>query len=123
MAPRRERAPPLGRVLSARRPPLAGLRVIEVGNYLAGPFCGLQLADLGTDVVKVEDPRGGDLTRTLALGTPLGLTGIRLERAGPLLGEHTREVLRELGLADAEIDVLVARGTIAEAKEVAGGRR
>ena len=45
--------------------PLAGLRVLEVGNYMAGPFCGMQLADLGADVVKVEDPRGGDLSRRL----------------------------------------------------------
>ncbi|MEO8632337.1 MAG: CoA transferase [Chloroflexota bacterium] len=46
-------------------PPLTGLRVIEVGNYMAGPFCGMQLADLGADVVKIEDPRGGDLSRRL----------------------------------------------------------
>lgn len=45
--------------------PLAGLRVLEIGNYMAGPFCGMQLADLGADVVKVEDPRGGDLSRRL----------------------------------------------------------
>src|SRR6266511_4383608 len=47
------------------QPPLAGIRVLEVGNYMAGPFCGMQLADLGADVVKVEDPRGGDLSRRL----------------------------------------------------------
>ena len=47
-------------------PPLSGIRVIEVGNYMAGPFCGMQLADLGADVVKVENPMGGDLTRSLA---------------------------------------------------------
>jgi crotonobetainyl-CoA:carnitine CoA-transferase CaiB-like acyl-CoA transferase len=45
--------------------PLFGLRVLEVGNYMAGPFCGMQLADMGADVVKVEDPRGGDLSRRL----------------------------------------------------------
>jgi len=39
--------------------------VLEVGNYMAGPFCGMQLADLGADVVKIEDPRGGDLSRRL----------------------------------------------------------
>ena len=47
------------------QPPLAGVRVLEVGNYMAGPFCGMQLADLGADVVKIEDPRGGDLSRRL----------------------------------------------------------
>ena len=39
--------------------------MLEIGNYMAGPFCGMQLADLGADVVKVEDPRGGDLARRL----------------------------------------------------------
>ncbi len=43
--------------------PLAGIRVVEVGNFMAVPFCGLQLADLGAEVIKVENPRGGDLTR------------------------------------------------------------
>ena len=46
-------------------PPLAGLKVLEVGNYMAGPFCGMQLADLGADVVKIEEPRSGDLSRRL----------------------------------------------------------
>jgi len=46
-------------------PPLAGLRVLEVGNYMAGPFCGMQLADLGADVVKVEEPAAGDLARRM----------------------------------------------------------
>jgi len=45
--------------------PLAGIRVIEIGNYMAGPFCGMQLVDLGADVVKVEHPKSGDLARLL----------------------------------------------------------
>src|SRR3984893_9963205 len=42
---------------------LAGIRVIEIGNFMAAPFCTMQLADLGADVVKIENPDGGDLTR------------------------------------------------------------
>ena len=45
--------------------PLQGIRVVEIGNYMAGPFCGMQLADLGADVVKVENPAGGDLARLM----------------------------------------------------------
>src|SRR5438270_11306259 len=45
---------------------LAGIRVLEVGNFMAAPFCAMQLADLGADVIKVENPDGGDQVRTTA---------------------------------------------------------
>jgi CoA:oxalate CoA-transferase len=44
-------------------PPLAETRVLELGRMLAGPFCGMLLADLGAEVIKVEPP-GGDDART-----------------------------------------------------------
>lgn len=44
--------------------PLGGIRVIEVCNVAAGPFCGMLLADMGADVVKVEHPEGGDTLRS-----------------------------------------------------------
>jgi crotonobetainyl-CoA:carnitine CoA-transferase CaiB-like acyl-CoA transferase len=47
-------------------PPLAGIKVLEVGNYMAAPFCAMQLADLGADVVKIENPNGGDQVRSSA---------------------------------------------------------
>jgi crotonobetainyl-CoA:carnitine CoA-transferase CaiB-like acyl-CoA transferase len=43
--------------------PLAGIKVIEVGQALAGPLTGVILADLGADVIKVEKPDGGDDAR------------------------------------------------------------
>jgi crotonobetainyl-CoA:carnitine CoA-transferase CaiB-like acyl-CoA transferase len=43
--------------------PLAGVRVIEFCAVAAGPFCGMLLADMGADVIKVENPKGGDSMR------------------------------------------------------------
>ncbi|WP_406635057.1 CaiB/BaiF CoA transferase family protein [Amycolatopsis sp. WGS_07] len=43
--------------------PLAGVRVLELGNYIAAPTAGRMLADFGADVIKVERPEGGDELR------------------------------------------------------------
>jgi crotonobetainyl-CoA:carnitine CoA-transferase CaiB-like acyl-CoA transferase len=45
--------------------PLSGIRVVEVGHMLAGPYCGLLLADMGADVVKIEPP-DGDIGRKVS---------------------------------------------------------
>jgi crotonobetainyl-CoA:carnitine CoA-transferase CaiB-like acyl-CoA transferase len=45
---------------------LAGVKVLELAQIMAGPSCGALLADLGADVVKVEKMPGGDDTRRYA---------------------------------------------------------
>ncbi|MGB6105181.1 MAG: CoA transferase [Pusillimonas sp.] len=48
---------------TTRKGPLAGLKVVELTNVMAGPVAGLMLADMGADVIKVERLPGGDDTR------------------------------------------------------------
>ena len=43
--------------------PLEGIRILDLSRLLPGPFCSMLLADLGADVVKIEDPQGGDYIR------------------------------------------------------------
>ena len=56
--------------------PLAGLRVIDVGTRIGAPFCAGLLGEMGAEIIKVEDPRGGDFMRTIG---PFVTDGIELD--------------------------------------------
>jgi len=97
----------------AGQPPLSGVRALEVGNYMAAPFCGMQLADLGAEVIKVEHPEGGDQVR---LSAPLiegeGSAFMRLNRnkrsiALDLKTSEGKEIFKKLvGTADVVVENL-----------------
>ncbi len=77
------------------RPPLDGVRVVDLSRLLPGAFCTLLLADLGADVIKIEDPQGGDLMRTL----PPQVGGLSVYHHA--LNRNKRSVTLDLRAADA----------------------
>ncbi len=90
---------------------LDGVRVLDFGRYIAGPFCAALLADLGADVVRVEKVRGGE-DRFLVPLTPGGdgalFMQVNRNKRGMTLNPmkpEGREVLRRLA---AGADVVVA---------------
>lgn len=94
----------------APRPPLAGLRVLDISSVLAGPNCARYLADFGADVIKVEHPVHGDTLRNLAWRDPRDGTGMWWKIANrnkrtialDLKADADREVLWRL-VADADV--------------------
>ncbi|MCX5909073.1 MAG: CoA transferase [Deltaproteobacteria bacterium] len=49
--------------MEVKKAALKGLRVIELGNLIGAPFCGTLMAEFGAEVIKVEEPEGGDIGR------------------------------------------------------------
>ena len=84
--------------------PLAGIRVLEVGSFIAGPFAGQLLGDYGADVVKIEPPDGGD---------PMRHWGATHEGAGiwwSSIGRNKRSVVADLRTAEGrEVLARIAR--------------
>ena len=100
--------------------PLAGYRVLELAHLVAGPACGLYLADMGADVIKIEAPGAGDASRT-TYGTQYGgesavfLTVNRNKRsvAIDLVRPEGRAAFERL-VAGADVVVEAYRGGVAE---------
>jgi crotonobetainyl-CoA:carnitine CoA-transferase CaiB-like acyl-CoA transferase len=89
--------------------PLAGLKVIELAHIMSGPTCGMLLADMGADVIKVEKVPGGDDTRRFGLpdinGESTAFMIMNRNKRGialDLKAEEGKEVLRKL-VATADV--------------------
>jgi len=95
---------------AARTGPLAGLKVVELGQLIAGPFAAKTLADFGAEVVKIEPPERGDPLRQWRLlhdGTSVWWqvqSRNKLSVALDLKDAASRDIVREL---IAQADVLV----------------
>jgi crotonobetainyl-CoA:carnitine CoA-transferase CaiB-like acyl-CoA transferase len=92
----------------AGKGPLEGMRVIELAHIMAGPVCGLMLADMGADVIKVEKPEGDDSRRFLPPdinGESAAFMMLNRNKRGIVLDlkqERDRAVIRRL-LRDADV--------------------
>lgn len=78
-------------------PPLQGLRILDLTNVMAGPFCCYQLAMLGAEVIKVEVPRTGDLARQLGADQDLS----RIHMGASFLAQNAGKKSVTLNLKDA----------------------
>ncbi len=90
--------------------PLAGIRVIEVCNVAAGPFCGMLLADMGADVVKVEHPEGGDTLRSwppINAGYSENFASLNRNKRSVTLNLKNQDDLALLRRLASEADVLI----------------
>lgn len=87
--------------------PLKGIRVIEMGQLLAGPFCGQLMGDFGAEVIKVEPPHVGDPIREWGQEKPHGLS-----LWWPVIARNKKSVTLNLREAEGQ---KIARKLIAKA--------
>jgi len=90
---------------------LKGIRVLDLGTFIAGPHCATILGEFGAEVIKVEPPNTGDSLRRLGTNTECGDTLVWLSEARNkkcvtlnLATERGRDVLRQLA---AKCDIIV----------------
>ncbi|MBN3804760.1 CoA transferase [Paraburkholderia sp. Ac-20336] len=69
--------------------PLKGFRVLDLTNVLSGPFCCHQLAHFGAEVIKVENPKGGDLARQLGADPELVKRGMGISYLAQNAGKRS----------------------------------
>ncbi len=100
--------------------PLAGYRVLELAHLIAGPVCGMYLADMGAEVVKVEQPGTGDAARKaydpqLGGDSPVFLTVNRNKKSVALdLGAPEGRAVFERLVTRADVVIEAYRGGVAE---------
>ena len=76
--------------MNSRTGPLLGVRVLELGNFIAGPFAGQLFGDYGAEVVKIESPDGGD---------PMRHWGVSVDDSSlwwPIISRNKRSVTADL---------------------------
>ena len=77
---------------------LSDLKVVELGHFISGPYCGKLLADFGAEVIKVEEPRGGDEARRRG---PFPGTSPHPEKSGLFLYLNTNKMSITLNIESA----------------------
>jgi crotonobetainyl-CoA:carnitine CoA-transferase CaiB-like acyl-CoA transferase len=90
---------------------LEGIRVLDLGTFIAGPHCATILGEFGAEVIKIEPPKTGDSLRRLGTNTDCGDTLVWLSEARnkkcvtlDLKSERGRDLLRQLA---AKCDIVV----------------